>query len=180
MTMKIYICLFIFFGGYNAFSQDERTLRSISQIFNDGDGGIIITKSNDELICDEFDTDVFVEKIFENKISGNKIYFTGAEYRGKAVFWIIDNGDKVSILNTGVRYGARIIWHGENIAEIPIPSGSPVTGSYYYNFSNGLLSSYYIFPLYYDIENDLVLTWGNEDFELYEIKTNELIKVFDH
>ena len=87
---------------------------------------------------------------------------------------------KKIILQTNIRYSSKIIWHGENIAEIPIPTGSPFTHSYYYNFQNNTLSVAYNFPIYYDIENNHVLIWGNEDFELYSLETNELIHVYDY
>jgi hypothetical protein len=159
---------------------DGKEFRDTTQIFHDGDDGIILEKSNESIIFDEYNNDFVVEKIFENKTSRRKIYYTGAEYRGNGVFWIENNGTRNVVLNTHIRYGAKIIWHGNDIAEIPVPTGSPFTHSYYYDFLDGLLSASYSFPIYYDVDNNVVLIWGNEDFELYNTKTNELLKTYNH
>jgi hypothetical protein len=34
--------------------------------------------------------------------------------------------------------------------------------------------------MYYDIDNNYILIWGVEDFELYDVKTNELIKIYNY
>jgi hypothetical protein len=34
--------------------------------------------------------------------------------------------------------------------------------------------------MYYDIDANFVLIWGNNDFELYDVKTNELIKIYNY
>jgi hypothetical protein len=119
-----------------------------------------------------------VEKRFGDNNSDVDLYYIGAEYRGDGIFWIYNKGKKETILETQIRYGPRIIWHGKYTAEIKKPEGSPFTHSYYFNFLDNELSKPYDFPLYYDIENNVVLTWGNVDFELYDLKTNELLQEF--
>ncbi|MDR1839331.1 MAG: hypothetical protein LBQ93_07115 [Treponema sp.] len=137
--------------------------------------GILLYKSDEITKFNDWDSGFMVEMIFTNPISKKEIYYTGADYRGSGVFWIMDRDTKEIILETGVRYGPIIIWHGENIAEIEIPTGSPNRHSYYFDFRDKKLSKGYNFPIYYDIETDIVLIWGFYDFELYDIKTDELI-----
>jgi hypothetical protein len=83
------------------------------------------------------------------------------------------------VFEGAVRYGPAIKWHGNNIAEIHIPTGSPFSHSYFFNFNDRKLSERYDFPVYFDIFNNVVLVWGNQDFELYDIKTNELIREYN-
>lgn len=123
----------------------------------------------------ELDGDDIIEKVYVNEISNKKIYYTGAEYRGEGIFWIYNNGIRKKILEIPIRYEPKIIWHGNYVVEILIPTGSPFRHSYYFYFLDNRLSKPYYFPLYYDVENDVVLTWGNVDFELYNLKTDELI-----
>jgi hypothetical protein len=59
--------------------------------------------------------------------------------------------------------------------EINIPTGSPFRYSYYFNFLDNRLSRRYDFPIYYDIESETILIWGDYDFELYDLKTDEII-----
>jgi hypothetical protein len=124
--------------------------------------------------------DDVIEKVFVNPISKNEICYTGAYYRGDGLFWTYSNGHKTEILETYISYGPEISWHGENIAEIVIPTGSPFTHSYYYDFIEHTLSEGYDFPMYYDVDNDFILIWGDQDFELYNAKTNELVKTYDY
>ena len=119
-----------------------------------------------------------VEKIFVNNYSGEIIYYIGAEYRGEAVFWIFENGYKKIILETHIQYGPLIIWHGNNIAEIFIQTGSPFRHSYYFNFVYNRISDKYYFPMYLDTENLTVLIWGDIDIELYDLNNNELIQQY--
>lgn len=146
--------------------------QTLDRIWNNADSGTILENTN--IVPD------YIEKVFENNI-GNKIFYKGPEYRGYGIFEVENNlGLKTAILETNIRYGAKIIWHGEHIAEIPIPTGSPFTHSYYYDFNDNTISRAYNFPLYCDTDNNFVLVWGNQDFELYNIKTNVLLKVYDH
>ena len=135
--------------------------QNLTPIWSEDDEGIIINGIENYSNWEEI-----VEKKFINYETGFEIYYTGAWYRGEGIFWIIVNGNRVNILKRNIRYGPRIKWHGENIAEIHIPTGSPFTHSYYYDFSDNTLSEPYPFPIYYDIDNNFVLIWGNEDFEL--------------
>jgi hypothetical protein len=174
---KIFFVLIISYFTQILFSQEvnENRFEGLTERFHNGDNGIILNKiDNPE---DEYNN--FVEKLFVNKISNNKMYYTGDEYRGGGIFWIYNNGEKEIILETNIRYGPKIIWHGENIAEIIIPTGSPFTHSYFYDFDDNQISSPYNFPIYYDIEYKVILIWGNSDFELYDIKTGELLKIYN-
>jgi hypothetical protein len=128
---------------------------------------------------DEIERDAIVEIEFVNQDSQNKIGYTGAYYRGMGLFWTYVNGNKTEIVETGVRYGPWICWQGEHIAEIVVPTGSPFTHSYYYNFIENTVSERYSFPLYYDVDTNYVLVWGRWDFELYDVKTNALIKTYE-
>jgi hypothetical protein len=121
--------------------------------------------------------DVAIETSFASPKSKNEIFYSGA-YRGHGLLWVNLNGNKTEILEAYFRYSPWISWHGENIAEIVIPTGSPFTHSYYYNFTENTLSEGYAFPLYYDVDNNFLLIWGNEYFELYDLKTNTLIKTY--
>jgi hypothetical protein len=117
-----------------------------------------------------------VEKVFTNKISGNKIYYTGALYRGSGVFWTYDNNERINILETGVRYGPMIKWHGEFIVEIFIPTGSPFRHSHFYDFRDNMLSPRVDFPIYYDINRDYIISLVDGGLDLYDFKNTLLIK----
>jgi hypothetical protein len=56
---------------------------------------------------------------------------------------VYNNNKREVILETYIRYGPKIIWHGENIAEIIVPTGSPFTHSYFYDFEDNQISSSY-------------------------------------
>jgi hypothetical protein len=162
----------IFFLSYvNVFSQEiykENEFTNLSRLWEEADIGIIISNNG-----------IAIEKVFEN-IIGNKIFYIGAQERGNGIFYTQQNGNRTIILETYIRYDSRIIWHGENIAEIFIPTGSPFTHSYYFNFLENKLSEIYSFPMYYDVVNNYVLVWGGEDFELYDVKTDKLIRIYNY
>jgi len=151
----------------NIFTQDNK-FTNLSKLWREADTGIIINNNG-----------VTIEKVFENSI-GNKIFYIGAQERGNGIFYIQQNGNRTVILETYIRYDSAIIWHGENIAEIIIPTGSPFTHSYYFNFSENKISENYYFPMYYDTVNNYVLVWGGEDFEIYDVKTDELIRLYNY
>jgi hypothetical protein len=155
---------------------DDNKFEYYGRRWQNADFGILLSNelSNKEI----YDDDIIVERLFENKESNTRIYYIGANYRGNGVFWIYNNGVKNIILETYIRYGPAIIWHGGNIAEIIIPTGSPFTHSFFFDFEDYMLSENYSFPIYFDIENKAIIVWGNEDFELYDIKTNELVKIY--
>jgi hypothetical protein len=125
----------------------------------------------------EIKWDVLIETSFVSPNAKNEIFYSGA-YRGDGLLWVNLNGNKTEIIETYFRYSPWISWHGENIAEIVIPTGSPSTHSYYYNFTENTLSDEYAFPMYYDVDQNFLLTWGEEYFELYDLKTNTLIKTY--
>jgi hypothetical protein len=179
--LKKYIIFFIIvFFTNNSFAQySNNGYKSMTEIFHEADNGIIINKSNDQIQFDEYNSDFIIEKYFINPFSGENVYYTGAEYRGNGVFWINNNGKRQLILETHIQYGAKIIWHSSNDIEIPIPTGSPFSHSYYYNIRENFLSNAFSFPVYYDSENKTVLIWGNLDFELYDIETSELLKTYN-
>jgi hypothetical protein len=134
---------------YSQETSENDRFQTLGRIWNNADSGKIVKNHNN--------LTEYIEIVFENNY-GNRIFYRGSEYRGYGIFEVENNlGTKVIILRTHIRYGARIIWHGENIAEIPIPTGSPFTHSYYYDFNDNTLSEEYHFPLYYDIDNDLIL-----------------------
>jgi hypothetical protein len=157
---------------------DENEYENFIQKYYNEDEGIVFN------IIEESEMDGYnaegqkriIEKEFSNEISDKKIYYIGAEYRGEGIFWICNNGIRKKILETPIRYGPKIIWHGKYIVEIKIPTGSPFSHSYYFNFLDNKLSRPYNFPIYYDIENETILIWGNSDFELYDLNTDELIR----
>jgi hypothetical protein len=123
--------------------------------------------------------DEIVEIIFVNHISGNEIYYTGAYYRGEGIFWINSHGNKAEILKTSVRYGPMVKWHGNNIAEIYIPTGSPFRHSYFYDFRDNTLSPPISFPIYYDIENDYIIAVRDGGLDLYDFKNAAIRKNYD-
>ena len=122
--------------------------------------------------------DVYIEIKFVNPVSGFEIYYSGYAYMGEGNFWIMDNGEKNIILETYLRYGPEIVWHGENTAEILHRSAPPGYSSSYFNFKNKRLSQTYHAPLYFDIDNNALLVWGKDDFELWDISDDTLIRTF--
>ena len=124
--------------------------------------------------------DNFVEKVFINPISKRKIHYSGEYWRGPGTFWIKEEGKKLILLEEDISYGPMIIWHGANIAEIFIPYGNPAYESFYYDFEENIISQRYNFPLYFDIENKVILTWGERDFELYDLRTDKLIREYNY
>jgi len=164
----LYVLFLLSSNLYSQVTHENIGYRYLSEIFNDADSGIIINNNNST-----------IEKIFENNF-GYKIIYIGSENHGSGIFYSINNNNREIILEYYFRYDPRIIWHGEHIAEIIIPSGSPNTGSFYFNLNENILSEYYSFPMYYDVENNYVLIWGEEDFELYDIETNELIRNYNN
>jgi hypothetical protein len=166
---QLYIFLLFFLSYTNIFSQENNAENKFKNSgWKEADVGVIINQN-----------DLIIEKVFENNI-GNKIFYIGAKSHGNGIFYIQRGGNRIIILETPIRYDSAIIWHGENIAEIIIPTGSPFTHSYYYNFFENKLSEKYYYPMYYDIDANFVLIWGNNDFELYDVKTNKLIKIYNY
>jgi len=182
--MKKYLILAIIscvLSNHNVLSQEsieDSNFTSLGRRWAGADRGVIIAARVDNTTTEIDDSGVIVEIMFESN-HGKKIFYEGANYRGLGAFYSKRNGERIAILETHIRYGPAIIWHGENVAEIIIPTGSPFTHSYFYNFSENKLSKGYGFPMYYDIENSYVLIWGNDDFELHDIKTDELLKVYN-
>jgi hypothetical protein len=184
---NIFLSFFIIFSiigckkdkNINIQEIDDNKYIGLNYNFLNGDNGIIIDKIEISELdgYDAFGNKSIVEKIFSN--NNKEIYFIGAEYRGNGIFWIYNNDIKEIILETNIRYGSVIYWHGENAAEIIIPTGSPFSHSYFYNFNENKISNSYEFPLYYDIDSNILLVWGNYDFELYDILNNELIKIYN-
>ena len=169
MQKYFFISLLFFLSYNNIFSQENLVKNKfINSGWEEADIGVIINKN-----------DLIIEKIFENNI-GNKIFYIGAENHGDGIFYIQRSGNRIIILETYINYDSKIIWHGENIAEIIIPTGSPFRHSYYYNFFENKLSEKYYYPMYYDIDTNYVLIWGIEDFELYDVKANELIRIYNY
>jgi len=137
MQKHLYFLVVFILSCNNIFSQEiNNRFKNLTKIWNEADSGIIINTN-----------DLIIEKIFENK-KGNRIFYTGAENNGNGIFYVQRNGNKIIILETYIKYDSRIIWHGENIAEIIIPTGSPFTHSYYYNIFENNLSGIYYFPMY--------------------------------
>ncbi len=159
---------------------DESKFEVHNKMFRAADKGIVLKRDEEPTYFNEYDADIITEKVFKNSVSGNEIYYTGANYRGPGIFWINDGGRKTIILETHIRYGPRIIWHDGYTVEICIPTGSPFTHSYFYDFEKGILSDRYDFPVYYDPDYKVLLIWGEQDFELYDIKTNLLINQYNH
>jgi hypothetical protein len=184
-NMKKYLILVLIYcilSNYNVFSQEsteDSNFTDLGSIWQEADRGTIITERPDDTVAEIDDDAMIVEILFENNY-GKKIFYEGAKYRGYGTFYSERNGERIAILETPIRYGPAIIWHGENVAEIIIPTGSPFTHSCFYNFSENKLSERYDFPVYYDIENDYVLIWGIQDFELYNVLTNTFIREYEY
>jgi hypothetical protein len=123
-------------------------------------------------------SDEIVEKIFGNKISENKIYYTGVLYRGKGTFWVYANDEKLIVLDTDIRYGPMIKWHGEHLAEIYIPTGSPFRHSYFLDFRDNFLSDAYGFIIYVDKDYDNIIELGDGCLNMFNLRNNTLIKRF--
>jgi hypothetical protein len=150
---------------------DESRFGSAFENWQNADRGILLNETGAE-------ENRIAEILFENKESNMKMYYTGSDYRGHGVFWIYKNSQKEIILETNIRYGPAIFWHNGTVAEIIVPTGSPFSHSFFYDFEDNQLSSAYSFPIYYDINNKVVIIWGVEDFELHDIKTNEILKTY--
>ena len=118
--------------------------------------------------------DAIVKTVFYNLENRNEIHYIGAIYRGEGTFWIILNGERVDILKTEIRYGPIVKWHGLNIAEIFIPTGSPNSHSYFYDFRDNTLSHLINFPLYYDVVNDFIIVLREEGLDLYDMKNKDI------
>ena len=159
---------------------DENKFKAYAKMLKSDGEEIILKQDHDPSQINEYGNNTITEKLFRNTKSGNEIYYTGAECRGGGIFWIDRNGKKTIILETYIRYGPRVIWHDRDTIEICLPTGSPFTHSYFYDFKNGALSDRYDFPVYYDADNKVLLIWGKEDFELYDIKNNQLIKQYNY
>ena len=173
MKKWIIFSIIISFSIQVIFSQEfDRGRIENSRNWLNADRGILLNENR----INEYES--IVELVFGNEIAKNKIYYTGFDYRGSGIFWVYKNGKKEIILETNVRYGPAIFWHNDNIAEIIIPTGSPFSHSFFYDFEDNQLSSAYPFPIYYDMDNKIVLIWGDEDFELYDSKTNELLRIY--
>jgi len=165
--MKRYIYFFMFIITLNVFSQeiDEGTLIGLNDIL--------------DINNDYIEWDRVVVKIFVNPTSKNEMYYTGAYYRGEGLFWINLQGNEIEILKTYVRYGPMIKWHGENIAELYIPTGSPFRHSYFYDFRDNKLSPAVYFPIYYDIENDYIIAVRDGGVDLYDFKNIVIRETYD-
>ena len=137
---------------------------------NEFDRGIVIKGSEDVS-----DWEKLIEKKFINTETKFELYYCGAWYRGRGIFWVIIDGNKVSVLETGIRYGPIVKWHGGYIAEIFIPTGSPNRHSFFYNFRNNTLSPQINFPIYYDVSNDFIIGITDEGLDLYDLN-NMIIK----
>jgi len=142
------------------------------------DRGTLVGPEN-ILNINDIEWDETVEIIFVNPISRNEIYYTGAYYRGEGLFWINLHGNETEILRTYLRYGPMIKWHGENIVEIYIPTGSPNRHSYFYNYRYNILSSSINFPIYYDVANDIIIAIEHWGLDLYSIKNTDIIRTFN-
>lgn len=164
--------MYVYSQDFSVGEIDESRFEYAGQNWQDADRGILLNGA------ERIDDDTIVVRLFENQESNRRIYYTGANYRGRGVFGVDNNGVRNIILETGIRYGPAIFWHGGNIAEIIIPTGSPFTHSFFYDFEDNRLSSSYYFPMYYDIDNKVILVWGDEDLELYDIKTDELLRTY--
>lgn len=102
--------------------------------------------------------------VFDSPNNIYKIIYIGDEYRGEGVFYLQkDDATKLEIINTNIRYGPRIYWYGDNIAEIFIPTGSPFNHSFLYDIKKNRLSGRIdnvlnVFP----DENIVIYSdWGN-------------------
>jgi hypothetical protein len=140
------------------------------------DNGIYLNET-EENATDERIPHFNIEKEFTNPHSRERIYYTGqARSRWReGQFWIKNNCEKKVILEAWVKYGPIIKWHGENIAEFFIPTGSPFRHSYFYNFRTGITSEPYDFPVYVDREKERLIIWAAGDIEVYDIVTDKLI-----
>lgn len=84
------------------------------------------------------------EENFINPKNGKTIKYKGAGYRGRGTFYFIKDNSEKFIVETKIYYGPQVYWHGDNIAEIFLPYGSPFNASYLYNSDTGKLSE--LFP----------------------------------
>ena len=117
------------------------------------------------------------EWVFENPQSGATLFYRGQE-RGSGVFFLRENGAETIILKTSLRYGPMIIWHGEQIAEIYIPTGSPFRHSYIYDFSDGFLSQPFNFVIYVDPDYNTLIGVDDGCLVLYDARSGSEVKEF--
>ena len=117
-----------------------------------------------------------IEVRFSNVESGREIYYTGHDSFGNGVFWIKRNGIRINIIEGYIRYQPMIKWHGNDVVEIYIPTGSPSTHSYFYNFKYDTVSQRIDFPVYYDINNNYVIAMVDNGLDLYDLKNQKITK----
>jgi hypothetical protein len=75
----------------------------------------------------------------------------------------------------------QIIWHTEYLAEIVLQfDGEKGYGDYscFFDFQDNVISQEYYFPMHVDIKNNYVITLSDEGLNVYNIKTNELIREY--
>jgi hypothetical protein len=129
--------------------------------------------------------DEIYEIKFENEI-GNAIYYTGPYIgigiqAGVGEYWIYENNIKKIVLEIFSERRPEILWHTEYLAEIVLQfAGEKGYGDYscFFDFRDNVISQAYYFPMYVDIKNNYLITLGEEGLNVYNIKTNELIREY--
>ncbi|GHV10402.1 hypothetical protein FACS189485_23480 [Spirochaetia bacterium] len=120
-----------------------------------------------------------IEMKFLNKISGQEIYYTGKDSWGDGIFWIKINGERVDIIETYIRYQPMVKWHGLYIVEIFIPTGSPFSHSFFYDFRNNMVSPRIDLAIYYDTDKDYIIALLDGRLGVYDFKNMRIANVYE-
>jgi hypothetical protein len=100
-----------------------------------------------------------VEIVFENPVNiERKVYYKGEKYGFGEYYIPLDEGELILALKDarGTEYPPQVIWHGENIVEMPLYHTYLIPYSCFYNFETEE-DYYFNNVLYMDIEREKII-----------------------
>jgi hypothetical protein len=167
------------YTNYNKFTAQKRKKCVFSLLFFTINY-LVAQETSSSIVID---SEKFIYEIKFDNETGNTLYFRGPIFGGFGEYWIFENNEKRIILEAFNESKPAITWHTEYLAEIHLlefTEDIKTQGghSYFFDFRDNVISQRYYFPIYIDIKNNYVITLDGEGLNVYNIKTNELIKQY--
>ena len=117
-------------------------------------------------------SDARIDRTFKSPDGSCSLRYVGAE-RGEGTWEHVGASGARRVYSGYHRYGPIVSWVSNDVAEIRLPSGSPIYTSFFYDCARRRLSPEYLLPIAVDATRGTVATLDDEAVRFFSLFTQQ-------